>query len=80
MDFEKTIRDIQDTLTVMANLEARMSRALVDQAKWLENHEARLQESDARMTRVETKLEEVGDKLNALISFIQGQHGFPEAK
>lgn len=80
MDFAKAITEIQDTLVVMANIEARMSRALADQARWMENHEMRLQEHEARMTTIDVKLAEISDKLNALINFVQRQHAFPEVQ
>lgn len=65
MDLEKAIFEIQDTLVVMANIEARMSRA-------------RLQEHEIHMTTLDIKLAEITGKLNCLINFVQRQHRFPE--
>jgi chromosome segregation ATPase len=62
-DMEKALREVQDALVVQGELEARLSRGLKQAAEWLESHESRLAESDARMARAEKNLAEVSDKL-----------------
>jgi hypothetical protein len=90
---QQAIRELQDAMVVQASLEARLERGLLQCAKWLESHEARLEEQaarnleqatknrehEARMAHIEMTLAEAGDKLNALISFVAAQHGLPEA-
>jgi hypothetical protein len=79
MDFGKEIASLKDTLLVMAELERHhaevqklqayeidaMRGLLVDMREGMALHEK-------RMTHVERNLEEITDKLNGLIGFMDG--------
>jgi hypothetical protein len=84
MDMEAVIRQLQDTATVMAGIQARQAAALKEHSIWLEEHEKSMTEHRLRMERIEanladgaekmkhieTNLVEATDKLNGLISFV----------
>jgi hypothetical protein len=77
MDMEAVIRQLQDTATVMAGIQARQAAALKEHSIWLEEHERSMTEHRQRMERMEAKaaqteviLAEATDKLNGLISFV----------
>ena len=65
MDFQKEIGQLQDTLVVMAEIQRRQAEVQKMQAEYTAVHEARMQHIDMR-------LEEITDKLNGLIGFMDG--------
>jgi hypothetical protein len=83
MSMEAVIKDIQDTLTVMAELERRQSRMLRDHSERLVSLEeqiaedrresAKLQRESAEFQkRTDQNLAEITDKLNGLIGYVGG--------
>ena len=72
MDFEKVIKQLQDTLIVMAEIQRRQAEVLKMQAEGLAEHEDRIREHEERMKHIELTLSEIGDKLNGLIGFMDG--------
>jgi septal ring factor EnvC (AmiA/AmiB activator) len=77
---ERARRELEDSLTVMAQLEARLSRVVRQQAEWLEQHDAEIVESKARLKHIEIGLAEASDKLNALIDREMRREGGPESR
>lgn len=78
-DYEATVRQLQDTLTVMAGIQERQARVQKLQADEVDAVRQRLAEHESRMQRVEanletatTKLAEVTGKLDALIDIVDG--------
>ncbi len=67
MDMEAVIRQLQDTATVMAGIQARQAEVQKGQAEWLASHEKRMAESDKRFQQIEQNLLEATEKLNGLI-------------
>jgi hypothetical protein len=72
MDMQGAIKELQETAIVMAGIQARQAEALKGRGEWLVEHEHNMAEHDRRMTRIESKLEEATDKLNALTSVVDG--------
>jgi hypothetical protein len=79
MAMEAVIRELQDTMAVMAHIQARQAAALKDQAEWLEGQQTRMKEQDRRvgehdrqMERHDRLMAEFDDKLNGLISIVKG--------
>jgi hypothetical protein len=81
MSMEAVIKDIQDTLTVMAELERRQSKMLREHSERLVSVEeeisehrretARLQHESAEFQkRTEQNLAEITDNLNGMIGFV----------
>jgi hypothetical protein len=66
MNFEQAINELRDTLIVVAEIQRRQSEVQKTQAEEIEL-------SRQRMARVELALAEIGDKLNGLIGYIDGQ-------
>ena len=64
--FEKAIKELQDTVIVMAEIQRRQAEVQKTQAEELEL-------SRKRMAHVEMTLVEITDKLNGLIGYIDGQ-------
>lgn len=62
---EQARSEIEDTLLVMAHLEARQSQILKDHTEWME--------------RTEQSRREAEEKLNALINYVMKRDGFPES-
>ena len=65
MDMEQAIREPQDTVIVMAGIQARQAEVLKGQCQWLEQHHAFL----ARHQQV---MAEIEGKLNGLIGYVDG--------
>jgi len=63
---QAAIKELQDTVIVMAHIEKRQSEVLNDL------HEFRIR-SDKNQARIETNLAEITGKLNGLIGYIDGQ-------
>ena len=65
MDYEHAIKDLQDTLLVIAEIERRQSRLLLEHSEYLgELTECR--------RRIDHNLAEITDKLNGLIGYVDG--------
>jgi hypothetical protein len=86
MDFEAAIRQLQNTLVVMASIQERQAAVQKTQADELEavrdfmlestrRHEEQLRLHEERMARIDQNLIEITDKLNGLIGYLDGQHG-----
>jgi tRNA isopentenyl-2-thiomethyl-A-37 hydroxylase MiaE len=80
LEMESAIRNIQDALVVMAHIEKRQTERLQDlllfrdRAEDLEVKGAQWRaRADERMAHLTETLAEVGDKLNGLIGYVQGQ-------
>jgi hypothetical protein len=65
MDMEQAIKQLQDTVIVMAGLQARQAAALKDQSEWLEQHHKFVVKHERVMAEIE-------DKLNGLIGYVDG--------
>jgi predicted nuclease with TOPRIM domain len=77
MDMELVLKQLQDTATVMAGLQARQAAVLKDHSEWLEQHQtfiAKHEETMANheqmMARHDRVMAEIEDKLNGLIGYV----------
>jgi len=70
MDMEQVIKQLQDTATVMAGIQARQAEVLKGHSQWLEEHHTFIRRHQQVMAEIE-------DKLNGLIGYIDG-HRKPE--
>jgi phosphoribosyl-dephospho-CoA transferase len=74
MSMEAVIKDIQDTLTVMAELERRQSKMLREHSERLVSVEEQIseyrRESAKFQMRMDQNLAEITDKLNGLIGYV----------
>jgi hypothetical protein len=77
MDMEQVIKQLQDTLTVMAGIQARQADVLKGHGQWLEEHNASLAKHAAFMAHHSQVMAEIEDKLNGLIGYMGG-HRAPE--
>ncbi len=73
VDFEKTIREMQDTLTVIVEIERRQSALLKDHSQLLADHDRLLADQHRSMVEHDRKMSEIDDKLNALVSIVDGR-------
>lgn len=81
MDMEQVLRQLQDTATVMAGIQARQAEVLKGHSQWLEEHQASIARHEAFVARHEAFLArhdqvmaEIEDKLNGLIGYMNGNH------
>jgi cell division septum initiation protein DivIVA len=65
MNFEQEIRQLQDTVVVMAEIQRRQAAVQKLQAEGMELHEK-------RMAYVDMRLAEITDQLDGLIGFMGG--------
>ena len=65
MDYEHAIKDLQDTLLVIAEIERRQSRMLLE-------HSEHIGELIEYRRRIDHNLAEITDKLNGLIGYVDG--------
>jgi hypothetical protein len=66
-------REVEDSLIVMAQLEARLSRGLRETAEWVASH-------DALIKRMEIQNAEMNDKINFIIDREMRREGGPEIR
>ena len=75
-DMEETIRELQDALIVLAEIERRQTTMLGERAEHPRKHEQRLAlleaESAEFRRRTDQNLAEITDKLNGLIGYVGG--------
>jgi hypothetical protein len=64
MNYEEAIKDIQDTLIVIGEIERRQSAMLREHAEWLHAHDREI--TNFRL-RTEQNLAEITDKLTGLM-------------
>ena len=90
-DYEKIVRSLQESMTVMDAIQARQAARIKEHQEWMEgltthqmNHEIWLQDMrkgqnlhEKRMAHIDETLLEIGDKLNGLIGYIDNQHKPP---
>jgi hypothetical protein len=67
---EAVIRELQDTMTVVANVQARQAAALKDMAEWLAGQDKRQLEHQRWLESHERAMAEFDEKLNALIPIV----------
>jgi hypothetical protein len=72
MNYEEAIKDLQDTLVVMAEMERRQSVMLREHAEMLRNHAEMLRDTSEFRRRTDQNLAEITDKLNGLIGYVDG--------
>jgi hypothetical protein len=65
MDYEHAIKDLQGTLLVIAEIERRQSRMLLE-------HSEHIGELIEYRRRIDHNLAEITDKLNGLIGYVDG--------
>jgi hypothetical protein len=74
MNMEAVIKDLQDTLTVIVEIERRQSKMLLDHSERLvsvEDEIAELRRESAKFQmRTDQNLAEITDKLNGLIGYV----------
>ena len=63
MDMQGAIKELQETVVVMAGIQARQAEVLKGHSEWLEQNER-------WMTRHREAMAEFEDKLNGLIGFV----------
>ncbi len=80
MNYEQAIKDLQDNLVVIAEIERRQSAILREhaellryQAEVLEKHERYRAETEEYRRRTDLNLAEITDKLNGLIGYLDRQ-------
>ena len=85
MDFEETMRQVQDTLTVMAGIQARQAAVAKEHSNWLEEqtrsivrHNAWLEEHNRLMSEHDRHILEIDEKLNAMINIVDGMRPKPD--
>jgi hypothetical protein len=77
MDMELVLKQLQDTATVMAGIQARQAEVLKGHGEWLEEHHASIARHEAFvarheefLVRHEQTMREIEDKLNGLIGYV----------
>jgi hypothetical protein len=72
MNYEQAIKELQDTVIVMAHLEARQSAMLKEHTRILSDHDSHVAEITEFRRRTEQNLAEITDKLSGLIGYVDG--------
>jgi len=70
---QAAIKELQDTVIVMAHIEKRQSEVLKDLVEFRSRTERNLAEIPEFQSRTERNLAEITDKLNGLIGYVDGQ-------
>ena len=74
MNIEAAVKDLQDSMIVMAHIEKCHSEMLRAHEEWINEHGAEIQEF---RRRTDQNLAEITDKLNGLIGYVAGQRPSP---
>jgi hypothetical protein len=69
-DMEDVIRQLQDTATVMAGIQARQAEALQEHAIWLQEHDRAIAEQRERDKIIDQRFQELGERIDNLVSGI----------
>jgi len=83
-DYDKTIRELQDTMTVVVGIQSRLEAGLKNSTEWLETlqlqaevhakrmaeQDKRMAEHDKRMEKIDERLLEMTEKLDAMIHIV----------
>jgi hypothetical protein len=72
MNYEEAIKELQDNLIVIAEIERRQSEMLREHAEMLHEHNKHLAELLEFRRRTDQNLAEITDKLNGLIGYLDG--------
>jgi hypothetical protein len=72
MNYEQAIKDLQDTLVVIGEIERRQSVMLREHAEMLQKHAEMLRDTSEFRRRTDQNLAEITDKLNGLIGYVDG--------
>ena len=72
MNYEQAIKDLQDTLVVITEIEKRQSAMLREHAEILHEHNLHHNEMLEFRRRTDQNLAEITDKLNGLIGYVVG--------
>jgi hypothetical protein len=72
MNYQQAIKDLQDNLIVIAEIERRQSALRRDHAEMLHEHNKHLAKLHEFRLRTDQNLAEITDKLNGLIGYMDG--------
>lgn len=70
MDMQAAIKELQETVVVMAGIQARQPEVLKGHAEWLEENERWMTRRREAVARHEQMMAGMEDKLNGLIGFV----------
>jgi hypothetical protein len=73
-NIEQAVKELQDTLVVISEIERRQSSLLKEHSERIVYLERLAQESAEFRHRTEQNLAEITDKLNGLIGYVDGLH------
>jgi hypothetical protein len=74
MNFEDAIKDLQNTLVVVAEIQRRQAEVQKLQALELDAMREAYRLHEKRMAHFEQNMNEAGDKLNGLIGYMDNLH------
>jgi hypothetical protein len=72
MNYEQAIKDLQDNLIVITEIERRQSAILREHAEMLHEHNLHFAELHEFRRRTDQNMAEITDKLNGLIGYVDG--------
>jgi hypothetical protein len=72
MDFQKVIRELQDTLVVVSEIQRRQAEVQKIQALELDAMREGYRRHEEWQAQFEQNMHEMGDKLNGLIGYLDG--------
>jgi len=75
---QSAIKDLQDTMIVMAHIEKRQSEHVSELLEFRIQSEKLQMQSEKFRLRTEQNLAEITDKLNGLIGYVAGQRPDPK--
>jgi hypothetical protein len=72
MNVENVIKELQDNLVVIAEIERRQSELLREHSELIAESAVFQRRTDEKLAQVSDTLAEIGDKLNGLIGYVDG--------
>ncbi len=75
---QSAIKELQDTMIVMAHIEKRQSEHIGELVDFRIQSEKLQMQSEKFRVRTEENLAEITDKLNGLIGYVEGQRPDPK--
>lgn len=72
-DLRQAIKDLQDTATVMAGIQARQAAMLKGHAEWLQEHDRAIAESRERGQETDARIDKLTIAIGELITTMRGR-------
>jgi hypothetical protein len=69
-DMQQTIKELQDTLTVVAGIQARQAELIKGHGEWLQEQDRTMARHDKEMAEARERARQIDERIDTLVSAI----------